>query len=108
MASTRSEQLSPRSAFALFPVELTDGSSSAIPSSFDARSRIRRVPVSGYPNVYAYALDSGLVEDDPQRQLANRVVFANQLVRAAVVEHAVPVLVDVYAVWKARSLAVEH
>jgi hypothetical protein len=37
----------------------------------------------------------------------DRVVLAHQLVQAAVGEHAVPVGVDVQAMGRARSLAVE-
>ena len=53
------------------------------------------MPAGIYPNVNAYA---GLEDRDLKRPLADRVVLGHELVRAAVPEHAVSVLVDVHAV----------
>jgi hypothetical protein len=52
-------------------------------------------------------LGAGLEEGDLQYPFTNRVVLAHELVHAAVPEQAVPVFVDVYAVRRAWSLAVE-
>src|SRR4051812_7536668 len=52
-------------------------------------------------------LGAGLEECDLQRPLADRGVLAHQLVQAALPEQAVPVLVYIHAVRRARSLAVE-
>src|SRR5215207_1859840 len=46
-------------------------------------------------------------EGDLERALADRVVLAHELVHAALPEHAVPLLVDVLAMRRARGLAVE-
>ena len=52
----------------------------------------------------AYALGAGLEERDLQRPVADGVVLADELVQAAVSEHAVAVLVDVHAVrWAGAS-----
>ena len=53
-------------------------------------------------------LDSGLVERDLEDPFAYRVVFANELVQTTMLEQAVPVLVDVYAVRLSWRLAVDR
>src|SRR3954466_3736413 len=51
---------------------------------------------------------AGLVERDLERPVLDWPRLANELVHAALAEQAVPVLVDVDAVRRARSLAVEE
>src|SRR3954447_4576728 len=51
---------------------------------------------------------AGLAERDLHRPFADRAGLADELVQAAVAEHAVPLLVDVHAGGRTRRLAVEE
>ena len=55
------------------------------------------VAVSGLPEREPVGLGAGLEKGDLQRPLAYRVAPAHELVEAAVLKQAVPVLVDIHA-----------
>jgi hypothetical protein len=79
--------------FSSFSAEL----SGSCPRAFGSGRAVEETGIA-LPERERIRLGAGLGERDLQRPLADRVVLAHELVHAAVLEHAVAVLVDVDAV----------
>jgi mannose-6-phosphate isomerase-like protein (cupin superfamily) len=95
-------RLAPGDVLTIPPARPTTSSTTGTRTPSRSRSRLRAHEPTGrssrepwLPEGERVRLGAGVEERDLQRPLADRVVLAYELVKAAVPEHAVPVLVDV-------------